>query len=1280
MRCSLKTVCRGVLVLAITLVALPPAPAAGSDTEGVKIRYQLDRDSMVTLNITRPDGWVVRELIVGQRQVAGTHEATWDGRDELGYLLPPGEYQARLLTHDGLTWHYLTSAGNSGTPPWRTPDGAGGWGGNHGQNTAVAVDETGAYLGWVSTEGPPCIVKRTHDGAQGIWHMELGPFEGVALLAVDATHLYGANANRLVVIDRDKHQVLASIKLAAGPDGPVTAIPAELTKFSWGFATHQELPKADPLVWGLAAGGGRVYVGLPWRDRIEAFEVTKDAAGKIELKARPEDNLPAPKPAGLVYDQVGALLVALAGKGQVVRFDLKTKARQVVAEGLNLPFALARAGDRTLYVSEGPPSHQIKKLGPDGKLVAAFGRAGGPRGDNAGVREYVADAFWQPCALAANPDGSVWFVDDMFKRHGRLSPEGKLLYEGFGAVNYAASCALNPNDPTELFTTMWCDLSFRIDYAKPGWFRPARRLDAKWGGESLGLEVGWGPQRLLSRAGKTYMWTGSGLSIIEKESRRPAMCFLPRIPDKGPLAELAAKRGAKNRGWNTDVVMWCDLNGDAAAQPEEVQFVPLPGARHGPQYFGEGAMNDDFSLVTYGYAWKPTEFTAAGVPVYRGDAIQFSEKHNQLVDFGGGGTQPIRMPSGGYIAMAGHADPGYPPGQGFWSGRASGQSFMGMAGDWRPLWRVGRKARGIAGPGEIYHHFRSIGQLHGCAFFDDVEGCVHVIHQDGFYLQRVLQDGWRTSRVGPDVLGVENFSGSVFQDPKTGRRTLTISSEQATHVFELKGFESIRVHPPRPVRLETARVPRESGPVYHIHRVPAGSRAMPGHAGGFLPVTGLTWPRDVEPIVLRRAGRAVSEVRMLHDGKTLWVLAHSLIHHGETPGALKPKGEFVNGDPLAAGETIVVLLQAQGAPGTKKDEAEALLDQRPANRQEGCPFRFAFANVNTRGLTVVSQWQGEPIPGQVGAPDLWDTGPSARLDRQPYGAGVCYQLAIPLMWVLKGQDLTKPVKARLDVGLVTRDPTTQRSTVVYWAGRNAAMNDPADHGFHPDGWNEAVLEVEPVAGGSGALARASKKNWSTAPTYPIGSDNLDSAPARFQVAWDTDRFSARVHVRDATPLVNRASEPPMLFKGGDAVAFTFGKTGKGGADQKVIVAEVAGKAVATLYRPQSDVKQPYTFRSPVSTVMFDYVAPLPEAKVEFRREKDGYVAEVEIPWSALRYQPHVGLAIPFDVQTIFSDPTGSASASCAWWRSVSADAHANNDIPTEIRLYSAEWGKLLLNK
>jgi hypothetical protein len=240
------------------------------------------------------------------------------------------------------------------------------------------------------------------------------------------------------------------------------------------------------------------------------------------------------------------------------------------------------------------------------------------------------------------------------------------------------------------------------------------------------------------------------------------------------------------------------------------------------------------------------------------------------------------------------------------------------------------------------------------------------------------------------------------------------------------------------------------------------------------------------------------------------------------------------------------------------------------------------------------------------------------------------------------------------------------------------MNDPGDHEFHPDGWGEAVLEVEPVVGGADALVRASKKDWSTASAYPIGGDSLENAPARVQVAWDKKNFHALVRVRDATPLQNHASEPPMIFKGGDAITLAFGKAGNEGANQKVILAQVDGNPIATLYRPQSEVKQRYTFKSPVSSVTFDYVAPLKEAKVAFRSEKGGYVAELSIPWSALGYQPRAGLSIPFDVQVIFSDPTGSANASCAWWRSVSADAHANNDIPTEIRLYSGEWGKLLI--
>ncbi len=64
-----------------------------SAESGVPIRYSLDRDAVVSMNVTRPDGWVVRQLLIAEKQSKGAHEVFWDGRDQLGYLLPPGDYQ-----------------------------------------------------------------------------------------------------------------------------------------------------------------------------------------------------------------------------------------------------------------------------------------------------------------------------------------------------------------------------------------------------------------------------------------------------------------------------------------------------------------------------------------------------------------------------------------------------------------------------------------------------------------------------------------------------------------------------------------------------------------------------------------------------------------------------------------------------------------------------------------------------------------------------------------------------------------------------------------------------------------------------------------------------------------------------------------------------------------------------------------------------------------------------------------------------------------------------------
>ena len=144
------------------------------------------------------------------------------------------------------------------------------------------------------------------------------------------------------------------------------------------------------------------------------------------------------------------------------------------------------------------------------------------------------------------------------------------------------------------------------------------------------------------------------------------------------------------------------------------------------------------------------------------------------------------------------------------------------------------------------------------------------------------------------------------------------------------------------------------------------------------------------------------------------------------------------------------------------------------------------------------------------------------------------------------------------------------------------------------------------------------------------------------------------------------------------MSLVFGRAGNESVDQRVVVAQVDRKTELMLYRPVSGPKKPYTFKSPVSSETFDYVAPMTRSRVFFIRFSKGYVADITIPWVELGYTA-ASKVIPFDVQVISSDGSGSANASCIWWHSAGADAHANNDIPTEARLYLGQWGRLVLD-
>lgn len=98
------------------------------------------------MHVIDENGWIVRELLEASRVSEGPFAVEWDGRDRYGEPLPPDKYEWKALLFDGVGSRFLGSVGNSGRPPFRTKDGLGSMGGQHGNFKYVAADADGVIL------------------------------------------------------------------------------------------------------------------------------------------------------------------------------------------------------------------------------------------------------------------------------------------------------------------------------------------------------------------------------------------------------------------------------------------------------------------------------------------------------------------------------------------------------------------------------------------------------------------------------------------------------------------------------------------------------------------------------------------------------------------------------------------------------------------------------------------------------------------------------------------------------------------------------------------------------------------------------------------------------------------------------------------------------------------------------------------------------------------------------------------------------------------------------
>ena len=413
----------GLCVFAAVAAETGPPAAGEKQPDGaaglrLSVSYSLQKPGFVSAALYNAEGQMVRPLIYGEKQEAGEHRLSWDGLDRYGQPQPPGVYEWRMLRTPGFTREFLLDVGTQVT--WAPHD---YWPGNHDGPSAVMVDEQGdLYVGSVSSEGPPCVIKLTQDGSRLFWSTGTWGFtDGLQSMARIGEVLYLLRSGNLEILRADiggKFYGHPTLRRFPDKGEPFADLRREDDKAK---------KQAGPM--HLAGGKDFLVVCCTDYDEVRLLWPKDDAFAKTE-------SLNVPKPVASTVAPDGRVFVVCPGK--IVALDIANKTTKTVVSDpeLKAPGQLAYdpASD-DLIVANG--NHLRRYHVPDGKRVAIYGRA-----DNAvkyGV--YNPLEFGPIRSVAADGKGGFFTVEHSPRRvaHFRGREKHELIQQWIGGMAWAPS-------------------------------------------------------------------------------------------------------------------------------------------------------------------------------------------------------------------------------------------------------------------------------------------------------------------------------------------------------------------------------------------------------------------------------------------------------------------------------------------------------------------------------------------------------------------------------------------------------------------------------------------------------------------------------------------------------------------------------------------------------------------------------------------------------------------------------------------------------------------------
>lgn len=543
--------------------AMEPEAARGP----IPVNYDLPADARVTLAIDDASGKRVRNLIASSPRLKGAVSEKWDGLDDNGKPVPPGEYTFNALYHKGLHVNYVMSFGSPGNPTWQTADGRGAFYGDHSAPQAAAAAGDFVALACPIGEAGKHLIGVDLTG-QRLWGIaNRGTvFAGKITLATDGKVLWVA---------QDKTGSIYRLDMKTGKYAPWKAIAKDAQGREFPMldlqvfdpAAQQEKSAAINLT-SIAVRGGMLAVALLKEGKIKLFDADTGAAkGEATVE----------EPRAIAYLPDGTML-ALS----------KSRLMRVGADGKTSPFSDAELADAhsiavdangAVYVSVRGVDQNVKVFSADGKLQREVGKRGGR--PNCGP--FDANAMRLPAGIAIDSKGRLWVTEETHnpKRTSVWDADGKLALDLSGCTSYAGAGALNPYDATMGFSD---NALFRIDLATGAW-----HTEYSFGksGDPADLfpPAASSHTQIVMHDGKQYVYTVGEGGVIHIMTQRgghwAAVAALGVVGKKGNH-HFNAYRSPLLDEHEGALFAWTDRNGDGLVQAGELVFALPMGEKGKP--------------------------------------------------------------------------------------------------------------------------------------------------------------------------------------------------------------------------------------------------------------------------------------------------------------------------------------------------------------------------------------------------------------------------------------------------------------------------------------------------------------------------------------------------------------------------------------------------------------------------------------------------------------------------------------------------------------------------